>query len=117
LRHYQAALVCLAGAIHVQPFTALWGEGDTSSSDGQFFRTGGRGEARADHNAHYWSEPDTKFCTHVSDRFALFYTKVIAANASEAAHVLDGLLCHESSLIRKRGRASSSVVKVSSSIN
>ena len=66
--------------------TALWGEGDTSSSDGQFFRTGGHGEERADHNAHYGSEPDTKFCTHVSDRFAPFCTKVIAANASEAAH-------------------------------
>jgi len=34
-----------------------------------------------------------------SDRFAPFYTKVIAANASEAAHVLDGLLHHESSLV------------------
>jgi len=94
---YQAALVCLVDAIHAQPFTALWG--DTSSSDGQFFRAGGHGEARADHNAHYGSEPGTKFYTHVSDRFAPFYTKVIAANASEAAHVLDGLLHHESSLV------------------
>ena len=82
---YQAALACLVDAIHAQPFTALWGEGDTSSSDGQFFRAGGHGEARADHNAHYGSEPGTKFYTHVSDRFAPFYTKVIAANASEAA--------------------------------
>jgi TnpA family transposase len=74
-------------------------EGDTSSSDGQFFRAGGHGEARADHNAHYASEPGTKFYTHVSDRFAPFYTKVIAANANEAARVLDGLLHHESSLV------------------
>ena len=95
---YQAALACLVDAIHAQPFTALWGDGDTSSSDGQFFRAGGHGEARADHNAHYGSEPGIKFYTHVSDRFAPFYTKVIAANASEAAHVLDGLLHHESSL-------------------
>ena len=78
---------------------ALWGEGDTSSSDGQVFRAGGHGEARADHNAHYGSEPGIKFYTHVSDRFAPFYTKVIAANASEAPHVLDGLLHHESSLV------------------
>ena len=70
-------------------FTALWGDGETSSYDGQFFRAG-RGEARADHNAHYGSEPGIKFYIHVSDRFAPFYTKVIAANASEAAHVLDG---------------------------
>ena len=35
---YQAALVCLVDAIHAQPFTALWGEGDTSSSDGRSSR-------------------------------------------------------------------------------
>jgi Tn3 transposase DDE domain/Domain of unknown function (DUF4158) len=42
---YQAALACLVDEIHAQPFTALWGDGETSSSDGQFFRAGGRGEA------------------------------------------------------------------------
>ena len=31
-----------------------------------------------------------KFYTHVSDRYAPFNTKVIAANASEAPHVLEG---------------------------
>ena len=95
---YQAALACLVDAIHAQPFTKIWGDGDTSSSDGQFFRAGGHGEARADYNAKYGSEPGVKFYTHVSDRYAPFHTKVIAANASEAAHVLDGLLHHESSL-------------------
>jgi TnpA family transposase len=39
-----------------------------------------------------------EFYTHVSDRFAPFHTKVIAANASEALHVLDGLLHHETAL-------------------
>ena len=95
---YQAALACLSDAIHAQPFTKFWGDGGTSSSDGQFFRAGGHGEARADHNAKYGSEPGVKFYTHVSDRYAPFHSKVIAANASEAAHVLDGLLHHESSL-------------------
>jgi TnpA family transposase len=95
---YQAALACLVDAIHAHPFTKIWGDGDASSSDGQFFRAGGHGEARADHNAKYGSEPGVKFYTHVSDRYAPFFTKVIAANASEAAHVLDGLLHHESSL-------------------
>ena len=47
---YQAALACLVEAIHAQPFTAIWGDGDTASSDGQFFRAGGHGEARAEHN-------------------------------------------------------------------
>jgi TnpA family transposase len=95
---YQAALACLVDAIHAQPFTKIWGDGDTSSSDGQFFRAGGHGEARADYNAKYGSEPGVKFYTHVSDRYAPFHTKVIAANASEAAHVLDGLMHHESAL-------------------
>ena len=95
---YQAALACLVDAIHAQPFTKIWGDGDTSSSDGQFFRAGGHGEARADYNAKYGSEPGVKFYTHVSDRYAPFHTKVIAANASEAAHILDGLLHHECSL-------------------
>jgi TnpA family transposase len=93
---YQAALACLVDAIHAQPFTKVWGEGDASSSDGQFFRAGGHGEARADYNAKYGSEPGVKFYTHVSDRYAPFYSKIIAANASEAAHVLDGLMHHES---------------------
>jgi TnpA family transposase len=95
---YQAALACLSDAIHAQPFTKLWGDGDTSSSDGQFFRAGGHGQARADYNAKYGSDPGVKFYTHVSDRYAPFHSKVIAANASEAAHVLDGLMHHESSL-------------------
>src|SRR5277367_5388060 len=95
---YQAALACHVDAIHAQPFTKIWGDGDTSSSDGQFFRAGGHGEARADYNAKYGSEPGVKFYTHVSDRYAPFYSKVIAANASEAAHVLDGLMHHESSI-------------------
>src|SRR5208337_4190829 len=77
------------------------GDGDTASSDGQFFRAGGHGEARAEHNARYGSELGVKFNTHVSDRFAPFHTKVIAANASEAPHILDGLLHHETSLTIK----------------
>ena len=95
---YQAGLACLVDAIHAQPFTKIWGDGDTSSSDGQFFKAGGHGEARADYNAKYGSEPGVKFYTHVSDRYGPFNTKVIAANASEAPHVLDGLMHHECSL-------------------
>ncbi|KJS39356.1 MAG: transposase [Rhodospirillaceae bacterium BRH_c57] len=95
---YAAGLGCLVEAIHAQPMTEVWGGGDTSSSDGQFFKAGGHGEARADYNAKYGSAPGVKFYTHISDRFAPFYTKVIAANASEAAHVLDGLMHHETSL-------------------
>ena len=46
--------------------------------------------------------PGVKFYTHLSDRYAPFHTKVIAATASEAAHVLDGLLYHQSEVAARR---------------
>jgi hypothetical protein len=89
--------IAVPGDHHCKPLQ-LWGLGDTSSSDGQFFRAGGRGEARADHNARYGSEPGVLFYTHVSDRYAPFHSKVIAPNTGEASHVIDGLLDHESGI-------------------
>ena len=50
---YSAALACLIDMHRELPLAKLWGDGVTSSSDGQFFRAGGRGEASADINAKY----------------------------------------------------------------
>jgi len=58
---YAGALAAIVDHHHAHPLSRLWGPGDTSSSDGQFFRAGGRGEARADHNARYGSEPGVLF--------------------------------------------------------
>lgn len=44
------------------------------------------------------NEPGVSFYTHVSDQYGPFHTKVIAATAGEAPHVLDGLLYHQSGL-------------------
>lgn len=77
----------------------IWGDGITSSSDGQYFRAGGRAEAASEINARYGTEPGVKFYTHISDQFGPFHTTVIAASASEAPHVLDGLLRHQSGLV------------------
>ena len=96
---YLSALAAIVDAHIAHPLGAVWGPGDISSSDGQFFRAGGRGEARADHNARYGSEAGVLFYTHISGRFAPFHTDVIAANAGEAPHVIDGLLNHESELV------------------
>ncbi len=74
------------------PFAAHWGEGTTSSSDGQRYRAAGRV------NAKYGDDPGVTFYTHVSDRYAPYHTKVIAATVRDATHVLDGLLYHESDL-------------------
>lgn len=46
----------------------------------------------------YGSEPGVSFYSHLSDQFGAFYSKVIAATAHEAPHILDGLLLHESGL-------------------
>ncbi len=80
----------------------MFGGGSASSSDGQFFRAGGFGRDASAINAHYGDDPGVKFYTHLSDRYAPFHTKVIAATASEAAHVLDGLLYHQSEVVARR---------------
>ena len=95
---YAAALARLIEAHRALPLARVWGDGSTSSSDGQFFRAGGRGEALGDINARHGNEPGVAFYTHVSDQFGPFHTKVIAATASEAPHVLDGLLQHGTGL-------------------
>src|SRR4029078_3348389 len=43
-----------------------------------------------------------KVYSHLSDRYAPFYTKLIAATASEALHVLDALLYHQSEIATRR---------------
>src|SRR4051794_24189604 len=48
------------------------------------------------------SDPASKIYTHLSDRYAPFYTKLIAATASEALHVLDALLYHQSEIATRR---------------
>ena len=67
-------------------------------ADGQRFRASGRGEQSGQVNLRYGNEPGMLFYTHISDQYTPFYTKVIAANARDATHVLDGLLYHESDL-------------------
>jgi TnpA family transposase len=95
---YAAALAELVNAQFRQPFAAYWGDGTTSSSDGQNFRAGGRGQAGGQVNLKYGQEPGVQFYTHISDQYAPFHTKVINATVRDATHVLDGLLYHESDL-------------------
>jgi len=95
---YQKGLAELVNYQHRLPFAAYWGEGTTSSSDGQRFRAGGHGQAAGYRNAKYGSEPGVLFYTHISDQYAPFHTKVINSPVRDATHVLDGLLYHESEL-------------------
>jgi TnpA family transposase len=95
---YSAALAELVNAQFRQPFAAYWGDGTSSSSDGQNFRAGGRGQHAGQVNLKYGQEPGVQFYTHISDQYAPFHTKVINATVRDATHVLDGLLYHESDL-------------------
>jgi len=53
---YKAALAQIINAHHALPIAAIWGDGTTSSSDGQFFRSAKRGDAAImDLTAHYES--------------------------------------------------------------
>jgi TnpA family transposase len=95
---YSKGLAEIVNYHRQQPFAGHWGEGTTSSSDGQRFRAGGVGEARGEVNARYGNDPGATFYTHVSDQYSPFHTKVINATVRDATHVLDGLLYHESDL-------------------
>lgn len=95
---YSAGLAEVVNAQFHQPFAAYWGDGTTSSSDGQNFKAGGSGHFAGQVNLKYGQEPGVQFYTHISDQYAPFHTKVINATVRDATHVLDGLLYHESDL-------------------
>lgn len=65
---YAAALARIIDAHHRLPIAATWGDGTTSSSDRQFFRSAKRGDAAGDVNARYGHDPGLGFYTHVSDQ-------------------------------------------------
>ena len=95
---YALALRCIVNQQQREAFAAVFGGGRVSSSDGQFFRAGGFGRDAGSLNAHYDKKPGYKIYTHLSDRYAPFFTKLIAATSSEALHVLDALLYHQSDI-------------------
>lgn len=95
---YSLALAELVNAQLRHPFAAHWGDGTTSSSDGQRFRAGGRAESTGHINPKYGAEPGRLFYTHVSDQYAPFSSQVINVGVRDATYVLDGLLYHESDL-------------------
>jgi TnpA family transposase len=95
---YSQALAELINYQHRLPFAAHWGDGTTSSSDGQRYRAGGRGEAMGHVNARYGDDPGVLFYTHLSDQYGPYYINVIHSAIRDATYVLDGLLYHESEL-------------------
>ena len=95
---YSTALAELVNAQFRHPFAEHWGDGATSSSDGQNFRTGSKAESTGHINPKYGSSPGRTFYTHISDQYAPFHTKVVNVGVRDSTYVLDGLLYHESDL-------------------
>lgn len=95
---YQAALARIIDAHHALPVAATWGDGTTSASDRQFFRSGKRGDAAGEVNARYGPDPGLGFYTHVSDQHGPYSVRVMSATSHEAPYVLDGLMHHGTAL-------------------
>ena len=95
---YKAALAKIIDAHHALPVASIWGDGTTSSSDRQFFRSGKRGDTAGDVNARYGVDPGLGFYTHVSDQHGPYNVRVMSATSHEAPYVLDGLMHHGTGL-------------------
>jgi TnpA family transposase len=95
---YKAALAKIIDAHHALPIAGIWGDGTTSSSDRQFFRSGKRGDTAGDVNARYGVDPGLGFYTHVSDQHGPYNVRVMSATSHEAPYVLDGLMHHGTAL-------------------
>ena len=74
---YSAALAELVNAQFRQPYAAWWGYGTKSSSDGQNFKAGGRGQLAGQVNMKYGQETGVQFYTHISDQYAPLQNSVV----------------------------------------
>jgi hypothetical protein len=66
--NYVAARAAIVNVHHRHPMAAIWDDGTTSSSDGQYFRAGGRAGPGGAVNAKYGIDPGVVLYTHVSGR-------------------------------------------------
>nr|WP_321446551.1 Tn3 family transposase [uncultured Cohaesibacter sp.] len=73
------------------PMARLWGDGTTSTSDGQHFPARSTGEALNVENARYGNLAGLSTYSHISDQYSPFATQVIPATPHEAPYILDGL--------------------------
>jgi hypothetical protein len=94
---YSSALAEIINYHHKHPFSVYWGEGKTSSSDGQRFATGSHAKNKGQVNPKYGSEPGTQFYTHISDQYSPFYSENVSL-IRDSTYMIDGLLYHESEL-------------------
>lgn len=90
------ALAQAVNAISKLDVTQAWGEGKTSSSDGQRFRM--KRKLLQQTYSPRFNDYAIEFYSFVADNYAPFYSTVIECTDRDAAFVLDGLLYNESDL-------------------
>ena len=90
------ALADIVNAITGLDMMYVWGEGKTSSSDGQRFLFPRKILQRT--YSPRFGDFAVEFYSFVADNYAPFYTTPIECTTRDAAYVLDGLLYHESDL-------------------
>lgn len=89
----KAANAALVNFHHRLSVSSVWGEGATSSSDGQRFGVQ-QSSLIASYYPRYFGyyEQAVTVYTHLSDQHSVFSTQVISCTPREAIYVLDGLL-------------------------
>lgn len=95
---YKQATALITNAQHQQAISKYWGDSNSSSSDGQRFKAGGRNTLAANINPKYGSDPGVTYYSHTSGLYAPFHINVITSNLRDSTYVLDGLLYHEADL-------------------
>jgi len=92
----RAALVAVVNMISQLDITQTWGDGKTSSSDGQRFAFG-RKVLQQTYSTKF-SDFALEFYSFVADNYAPFYSMPIECTDRDAPYVLDGLLYNETDL-------------------
>ena len=92
----RAALALVVNAISGLDMTKYWGDGTTSSSDGQRFSL--RRKVLYKSYSHAFNDFALEFYTFVADNFAPYYSLPHDCTDRDAPFVLDGLLYNESDL-------------------
>jgi TnpA family transposase len=89
----KAANALLVNFHHRLPLSAVWGDGASSSSDGQRFGLQASSLLGSLYPRYfgYYDRAVTVY-THIADQHSVFHTQVIACSVREATYVLDGLL-------------------------
>jgi TnpA family transposase len=95
----QATLIELDNFVLHQPYSQVWGDGSSSSSDGLRMTVHGSSPHAVLNRRYFGRERGVSIITHVADIYMPFGRQyIISTNDREALYVIDGLCHHETDL-------------------